>query len=153
MKFDYCLGNPPYNMTKSNESNAAAMNVSIWPAFIRESTKLADILLMIHPGSWATGDASERSIKADLVSNYHLKAFKYYSNSNEIFPNVNIDGGISITEFDSTYNKEPTYFGQRSYTDWNSIVLTAEEWRIVEGAGCVFLPATGYIQPNIQGHR
>ena len=50
-------------------------------------------------------------------------------------------------------NKEPTYFGQRSYTDWNSIVLTAEEWRIVEGAGCVFLPATGYIQPNIQGHR
>ena len=127
MKFSYAIGNPPYNMTKSNDSNSAAMNVSIWPAFIRESTKLANTVLMIHPGGWATGEASERSIKADLVTNYHLKTFKYYSNSNDIFSNVNIDGGISITEFDSTYNKEPTYYVDDEYKgifDKNAIMFS-----------------------------
>lgn len=41
-------------------------------------------------------------------------------------------------------NKQPSQFGlTATYSNWNSISLTLDEWRIVEGAGCVFLPTTG----------
>ena len=48
-------------------------------------------------------------------------------------------------------NKEPTVFGATHYnnnnsvTNWNNVFsLTLKEWELVEGAGCVFLPTTGF---------
>ena len=41
-------------------------------------------------------------------------------------------------------HKQPTNFASSGYSSaWGGITLTLEEWRIVEGAGCVFLPTTG----------
>ena len=52
MKFDYCVGNPPYQEQRGSGS------VPIWQNFINESVNIANIACMIHPGRWIQPDGT-----------------------------------------------------------------------------------------------
>ena len=103
MKFSYAIGNPPYQ-----ETRGGTKNVDIWPEFVKESTKIADKSCMIHPGKWVIPKSNSKKLQTQLLEN-NLKVFRYFPNSNEVFSNVSIDGGISITIFDSSYLDLPHY--------------------------------------------
>ena len=104
MKFDYCIGNPPYQETKGGTKN-----VDIWPDFVIESTKIANIACMIHPGRWCVAKKSMLKTRDTMVSN-GLKLFKLYTNSDNIFPTLRgIDGGVAITMFEQNYSDKITF--------------------------------------------
>ena len=103
MKFDYCIGNPPYQ-----EQKGGTKNVDIWPEFVKESTKIADKSCMIHPGRWVIPKKYMKNVQLSLLS-LGMTNFNYFPNSNDVFGNVSVDGGISITLFNSDSNGDTRY--------------------------------------------
>ena len=103
MKFSYAIGNPPYQ-----EQKGGTKNVDIWPEFVKESTKIADTSCMIHPGRWVIPKKYMKNVQLSLLS-LGMTNFNYFPNSNDVFGNVSVDGGISITLFKSDSNGDTHY--------------------------------------------
>ena len=91
MKFDYCIGNPPYQ-----EQRGGTKNVDIWPDFLFETTKICKTNCLIHPGRWIIPTKTFQK-RHDKIIQDGLVAFNYYPNPNDVFHDVGVDGGISIT--------------------------------------------------------
>lgn len=80
------------------------------------------------------------------MSFYNQNGELQSNNSNLAFALGTVNGIHGMLIFPDIFywpidNKYPTQFGVG--TSWNSINLTVEEWKVLEGAGCVFLPTTG----------
>lgn len=109
MKFDYIIGNPPYQKTKGGTKN-----IDIWPDFLFSSTKLADSIVLIHPGRWIVPKKQMKQTHERIIKS-GLKSFNYYPDSSKVFSNTGIDGGVTITCFKSNYNGKVDYYNNSEY--------------------------------------
>ena len=80
------------------------------------------------------------------MSFYDRNGVLQNSSTNRAFTLGTVNGIHGLLLFPDIFywpidNKYPSQFGVGS--SWNSINLTVEEWKVLEGAGCVFLPTTG----------
>ncbi len=105
MKFDAVVGNPPYQMESNGNSNTKK---SIYNYFIDASEELADKVTLIHPARFLfnAGD-TPKPWNEKILNDSHYKVVKYWSDSSEIFPTVDIKGGVAITYRDSKKTFEP----------------------------------------------
>ena len=102
-KFDFIIGNPPYQQTKGGTKN-----VDIWPAFIDNANEVADNVCMIHPGRWLIPKKQMKSTH-DKIINSGLIDFDYYPDASKVFKGVAIDGGVTVTVFKKGYNGDVHY--------------------------------------------
>lgn len=103
MKFSYVIGNPPY------QSETYQDNVPIWPGFIDNTVKLADKACYIHPGRWVIPSNKYTKYRDNMLNN-HLTYFRFYEDSNSVFPSLRgIQGGVTITYFDEDYTDTPLF--------------------------------------------
>lgn len=100
MKFDFCIGNPPYQETKGGTKN-----IDIWPSFIKEANNIANNVCLIHPGRWVVPKKQMQETH-NMIVNAGLKSFDYYPDASKLFSGVAIDGGVTITTFKNGYNAE-----------------------------------------------
>jgi type II restriction enzyme len=103
MKFDAVVGNPPYQ-----EQRGGTKNIDIWQNFIFSSEKISKKASLIHPGRWVVPKTQMVSVR-DKMINAGLKEFDYYPDASKLFPSVAIDGGVTITIFESNYKGEINY--------------------------------------------
>ena len=101
MKFDFCIGNPPYQETKGETKN-----VDIWPSFVEESTKIANCSALIHPGRWLIPKKQMEPIHK-LILDSGLICFNYYPDASILFTGKQIDGGVTVTIFRNGVNNNP----------------------------------------------
>ena len=104
MKFDFCIGNPPYQETKGGTKN-----VDIWPLFIECANNISEVSSMIHPGRWVNPKKQMMNTHNSLIKS-GLVGFRYYPNSSRVFNGVNIDGGVTITMFKKGYHDVINYY-------------------------------------------
>ena len=109
MKFDYAVGNPPYQENKSS-----TVYIDIWPDFVKESTKIANKTCMIHPGRWINPKKNMKKT-TQALKDAHLKTFNLFPEGKDVFADTNIAGGISITYFDSSYDDEISGYVENEY--------------------------------------
>lgn len=95
MKFDFIIGNPPYQEETQNEGDRAN---PIYDKFIDGSYQLSDAVELIHPARFLfnAGQTSKKWNERMLNDN-HLKIESYYPDASIIFPNTLIKGGVVIT--------------------------------------------------------
>jgi hypothetical protein len=103
MKFNAVVGNPPYQISKGGTKN-----IDIWQHFVFTATKISEHSSLIHPGRWLVPKKQMKPIH-DNILNSGLISFDYYPNSSQIFKGVEIDGGLTITQFRENYNGKITY--------------------------------------------
>ena len=104
--FDYVIGNPPYQEQVSDADKNSSLSKQLFPIFIRESTTVADKVMLITPSRWFTGDAQDKSflkLREFIRNNNHIKYLCNYPDAHEVFPNAEIKGGISYFIFDYSY--------------------------------------------------
>ena len=119
MKFDYVIGNPPYQSDVKNEGDRAN---PVYDKFIDAAYDISDIVELIHPARFLfEAGQTPKEWNRKMLDDKHLKVLHYESDSSKIFSNVEIKGGIAIT----LHNKE-TVFGEigtfTAYNELNSIV-------------------------------
>ena len=105
MKFDAVVGNPPYQEESNGDSNAKK---SIYNYFIDSGEELADRVTLIHPARFLfnAGD-TPKAWNEKKLNDIHYQVIKYWSDSSDIFPTVDIKGGVAVTYWDKRKEFKP----------------------------------------------
>lgn len=107
MKFDAVVGNPPYQATTGGGSEvaAAAQAKPIFQYFVQQGKALdPQYLSMIVPARWYNGGIGLNDFRSEMLGDQRLIELVDYSNSKELFPTVDIAGGICYFLWKGSYN-------------------------------------------------
>ena len=98
MKFDYVIGNPPYQETLENTSDKPIYN-----DFMDAAYNIADKVELITPARFLfNAGKTPKDWNRKMLADEHLKVLRYERDSKNIFPATSINGGIAITYRDAT---------------------------------------------------
>ena len=93
MKFDAVVGNPPYQETNENTSDSP-----IYHLFMDVGFSISDKCSFITPARFLfNAGKTPKEWNNKILNDNHFKVISYFSSSNEVFPNVDIKGGVAIT--------------------------------------------------------
>ncbi len=102
MKFDAVVGNPPYQTMANGDANGSD---PIYHRFIDVSKKMASLGTLIHPARFLfNAGKTPKDWNEKILNDEHFKVVKYYAKSTDVFPTVDIKGGVAITLFDAQTN-------------------------------------------------
>lgn len=91
MKFNYIIGNPPYQDGESDGFGKSARPV--YNEFIEQAKKLnPDCLSMIIPARWFAGGKGLDDFRKKMLSDTHMKRIVDYENYKDVFPGL---GGLA----------------------------------------------------------
>lgn len=99
MKFDYVIGNPPYQEDRKGESTTA---LPIYHQFMSGAFEVSDAVELITPARFLfdAGRTPKEWNKARL-NDPHFKVEEYFEDASKVFPNTDIKGGVAITYRDA----------------------------------------------------
>ena len=109
LKFDAIVGNPPYQQTGgSGGSNDAPIYQHF--ALLAEALQPQYISLII-PARWFSGGRENllADFRQKMIANHSIRKLFTYTNSREIFPTVEIKGGLCYYLYDAKYSGDCSY--------------------------------------------
>lgn len=109
MKFDAVIGNPPYQLQGGSGGNNDA---PIYQHFAEVSVKVSSTYMsLIIPSRWFAAGRENLlgTFRSYMINNKNLKKLVVFSNSRDIFPNVEIKGGICYYLIDFNYLGDCNY--------------------------------------------
>ena len=98
MNFDAVVGNPPYQLVNQGDGNGAD---PIYHMFIDASMNICGRGTFIHPARFLfNAGKTPKDWNNKMLHNEHYKVVHYWENSEDVFSNVDIKGGIAISLWD-----------------------------------------------------
>ena len=98
MKFDFCIGNPPYH--EENDKNGR--QPPVYHMFMDSAFVVADKVELITPARFLfDAGNTPSSWNKKMLDNSHLKVLQYEVNAQKVFPNTSIVGGVVVTYHDT----------------------------------------------------
>ncbi len=89
MKFDFCIGNPPYqDNTLGDNANFAP---PVYNKFMDASYEITDKVELIHPARFLFNVGSTpKEWNQKILNDSHFKVLYYEQDSSKVFPNTDI---------------------------------------------------------------
>ena len=109
MKFDAIVGNPPYQIMATGNANGSD---PIYHLFIDAACKLGEKVSFIHPARFLfNAGKTPKDWNEKMLNDEHYKVVQYWANSADVFPTVDIKGGVAVTYWDKnkTFEKIGTF--------------------------------------------
>ena len=139
MKFDYVIGNPPYQ-----EDTEGTSDKPVYDQFMNAAYEIADRVELIHPARFLfNAGKTPKAWNAQMLSDSHFKVLGFNQESGAYFPGTRITGGIAITYRDAT--KE---FGAIEVFSQFEAVRTLSD-RMRQYVGASSLPDIMYLQNRL----
>ena len=102
MQFDVIIGNPPYQMKGGAGGTSAS---SIYQLFVEQAQQLEPkYLSMVIPSRWLAGGRGLGDFRKEMLNSKKLKVLVDYPVSKEVFPNVEVKGGICFFLWAGNHN-------------------------------------------------
>lgn len=99
MKFDFAIGNPPYQEETESDSTRKP---PVYNFFMDEAYKIADAVEMITPARFLfNAGYTPKAWNEKMLNDEHFKIGYYEMDSSQIFSNTDIKGGIAISYRDN----------------------------------------------------
>lgn len=100
MKFDYVIGNPPYQEMLENTSDRPVYN-----DFMEASYRISDKVELITPARFLfNAGKTPKEWNQKMLNDPHLTVLMYEQQSAKVFANTDIKGGVVVTYRDETKN-------------------------------------------------
>lgn len=137
MKFNAVVGNPPYQDSSKNNHKD-----SIYHIFIDIAYSVGNIGTLITPGRFlfGAGDTPTEWNKK-VTSNKNIHVAYYTPNAEDVFPNVDIKGGVVITMYNA-YNPKGPIGTFSIYDEIPTILKKVKNSKFVSLSSIVYSPAT-----------
>ena len=112
MKFDYVIGNPPYQIS---DGGAGVSATPIYNRFIEAiKTTHPGAICLIIPAKWYSGGKGLDKFRGEMLGDRHISTLVDYSNSLDVFPNVDVAGGVCYFVWKEAYNGKCKYTNYRN---------------------------------------
>jgi len=103
MKFDFIIGNPPYQDETVGDNKTFAP--PIYHKFLEDAYAISDVVEMIHPARFLfNAGNTPKEWNRQMLADEHLKVLYYEQDSSKVFANTDIKGGVAITYHDKKHN-------------------------------------------------
>ncbi len=103
MQFDVIIGNPPYQLA----SDGGTRDVPIYQNFIEQAKSLEPrYLSMVIPSRWMTSGLGLTEFRKTMLEDTHIRELVDYPVSSDVFPGVEVKGGVCFFLRDTSYNGE-----------------------------------------------
>ena len=94
MKFDFAIGNPPYQEETENNGRQSP----VYNKFMDEAYKIASCVELITPARFLfNAGQTPKSWNEKMLNDKHFKVLQYEPNASKVFSNTEIKGGVAIT--------------------------------------------------------
>ena len=118
MKFSYLIGNPPY---QESDGGSGASATPIYNKFIECAKQLEpDVISLIIPAKWYSGGKGLDKFREQMLNDKRIAVLVDYSNSLDVFPNVDVAGGICYFIWKKSHD------GMCKYTNYRNGIETTE---------------------------
>lgn len=103
MKFDFCIGNPPYQDEQISENAEGSMKNYMPPVynnFMDACYSVADAVELIHPARFLfDAGSTPKAWNEKMLNDEHFKVLSYEEDGHKIFPTLStpLRGGVAIT--------------------------------------------------------
>ena len=122
MKFDFVIGNPPYQDETLGENKGYAP--PIYHLFLDGAYKVADKVELIHPARFLfNAGSTPKAWNQKMLADPHLKVLHYEQDASKIFANTEIKGGVAITY----HNVQENYGPIDTFTAFNELLLSKKK--------------------------
>ncbi|MCI5863089.1 MAG: Eco57I restriction-modification methylase domain-containing protein [Lachnospiraceae bacterium] len=116
--FDYVIGNPPY---QESDGGAGASATPVYNKFIEVTKELdPDVMSYIIPAKWYSGGKGLDKFREEMLSDPHIAVLEDYTNSAEVFPGVDVAGGVCY------FIRDKKHTGKCEYTNHFNGKITTE---------------------------
>ncbi len=103
MKFNAIVGNPPYQVMPESGTRS----LPVYNHFIQISKEInPDYLSLIVPSRWMAGGLGLTEFRQSMLEDRRLSRVIDYPDSNQIFPGVEVKGGICYFLWDSKHDSK-----------------------------------------------
>lgn len=115
MKFDFVIGNPPYQDDTENKGDRSN---PVYDKFMDSAFGVADVVELIHPARFLfNAGQTPKKWNEKMLSDEHFKVLHYEPNADVIFQNTEIKGGIAIT----LRNEKENFGSIETFTKYNEL--------------------------------
>ena len=122
MKFNYLVGNPPYNSDFSESGDNGNFAKPVYNEFMDAAYNVADKVELIHPARFLfDAGSTPKDWNEKMLNDPHLKVVQYIEDASTVFPNTDIKGGVAITYHDVSKDFGPIQVFTK-YPELNSIL-------------------------------
>ncbi len=103
MKFDVVIGNPPYQI----EAEGNTRTMPIYQKFVEAAIAIdPQYIVMITPSRWFAGGLGLNDFRQRMLSDRRISVLIDYPDASDVFPGVEIKGGVSYFLWSSAHSKK-----------------------------------------------
>ena len=123
MKFDYVIGNPPYQDEQiSNDTDDSKKNYAppVYDKFMEAAFAVSDYVELIHPARFLfNAGSTPKAWNQKMLEDEHFKILMYEEDGSKIFPSLStpLRGGVTI----SCRNKRANYGAILAFTKYQEV--------------------------------
>lgn len=102
------VGNPPYQESDGGYGSSATM---VYPYFVESlmDSQVINEFVVVIPSRWFSAGKNLDSFRERIMNSNQIKTIKYFEKSEEVFPTVQIKGGICYLHWDQKFNGKPAF--------------------------------------------
>lgn len=111
-------GNPPYQESDNGFGKSASPVYSIFVEMLMKNTDISEFTVVI-PSRWFSGGKGLNDFRASILKSNQVKYIKAFKNPREVFPTVDINGGVCFLTMSKDHNGPCNFIDGETELDIN----------------------------------
>ena len=102
------VGNPPYQEEDGGFGKSAKAVYGYFVNFVKKYDYISELIVVI-PSRWFSGGKGLDQFRSDILESNQVRNLRAFKNPREVFPTVDINGGVCFLNIDKNHNGDCCY--------------------------------------------